>query len=75
MFEARRWHNDKRFYTPMIVLDCGEQLVVGDFVKLKTYNIIWKSDKVCIGGIIISLLILIIIDTIKINLLAEKVQK
>ena len=45
MYEAKRWHDDKRFYTPMIVLDCGKHLFIGDFVKIKGYDIYGKVEK------------------------------
>ena len=45
MYEAKRWHDDKRFYTPMVTLDSGEHLFVGDFVKLKGYSIYGKVEK------------------------------
>lgn len=45
MYEAKRWHEDKRFYTPMIVLDSGEHLFVRDFVKIKGCNIYGKVEK------------------------------
>ena len=51
MYEAKRWHDDKRFYTPMIVLDCGKHLFIGDFVKIKGYDInLRQSGKVCSRG-------------------------
>ena len=71
MYEARRWHNDKRFYTPMIVLDSGEQLFVGDFIKLKEYNIYGKVEKFALEvHIVCSLFKTLIIDMIVV--LAEK---
>ena len=45
MYEAKRWHDDKRFCTPMITLDSSEHLFVGDFVKIKGYDIYGKVEK------------------------------
>ena len=35
MFEAQRWHNDPRFFSPMMVLDNGKHVFIGDFVTLE----------------------------------------
>ena len=48
MYEVNRWHDDKRFYTPMIALDSGEHLFVSDFVKLKGYSIYGKVEKLAL---------------------------
>ena len=45
MYEAKMWHDDKKFCTPMITLDSSEHLFVGDFVKIKGYDIYGKVEK------------------------------
>ena len=46
MFEAQRWHSDPRLFSPMMVLDSGKHLFIGDFITLeddpKTYGKVIK---------------------------------
>ena len=54
MYEAKRWHDGN---TPMIALDSGKHLFIGDFVKIKGYDIYGKVEKFAleVSIIIISL--------------------
>ena len=57
MYEGCRWHDDKRFFSPMIVLSGGIHLFIGDFVKFegnptiygKVVKFALQVRQVCIG--------------------------